>query len=308
MIDIAILGSAAGGGSPQWNSNSPACVAARHGESRAMLRSQASIAMSADGEHWFILNASPDLRAQIIAEPALHPRPGSLRDTPIAGVLLTGGEVDTVTGLLTMRERQAFRLYATPSTFALLDQNPIFSVLDRDLVMRDVLRLNERIMLPLPDGRPSGLFAEAFAVPGKPPLYAEDAADPTASQNEDETIGLAIDDGTRTLLYVPGCATMTEDLRARSRHADAVFFDATLWRDDEMIAGGYGAKTGRRMGHMSVAGPGGVLDALKDCTAPVRMLIHINNSNPLLLTDSPERAQAEASGWRVAEDGMRISI
>ncbi|GBQ27327.1 pyrroloquinoline quinone biosynthesis protein PqqB [Gluconacetobacter sacchari] len=306
MIDIIVLGAAAGGGFPQWNSNAAGCRRARAGDPGALPRTQASIAISGDGVHWFVVNASPDLRAQIGQTPALHPREG-LRSTPIAGVILTGGEVDTVTGLLTLRERQPLTLLATRPVLDLLDANPIFEALDRAIVPRLALALDRPHALALPDGRPAGLTITPFAVPGKVPLYAESGPDPAAIVENGETVGLAITDGTRHAVFIPGCARMTEPLRARLRGADIVFFDGTLWTDDEMLRAGIGQKTGQRMGHMSVSGPEGTIDALSDLGIGHRILIHINNSNPVLLADSPERAAARDAGWDVAFDGMRIT-
>ncbi|GEB37318.1 coenzyme PQQ synthesis protein B [Gluconacetobacter liquefaciens] len=306
MIDIIVLGAAAGGGFPQWNSNAAGCRRARSGDPDALPRTQASIAISGDGAHWFVVNASPDLRAQIGQTPALHPRDG-LRSTPIAGVILTGGEVDTVTGLLTLRERQPFTLLGTRPVLDLLDANPIFEALDRSIVPRLPLALDVPYALALPDGTPAGLTITPFAVPGKVPLYAETGPDPAAIVENGETVGLAITDGTRHVFFIPGCARMTDALRARLRGADIVFFDGTLWTDDEMLRAGLGQKTGQRMGHMSVSGPDGTISALSDLEIGHKILIHINNSNPVLLADSPERASANAAGWDVAFDGMRIT-
>ncbi|ACI51741.1 coenzyme PQQ biosynthesis protein B [Gluconacetobacter diazotrophicus PA1 5] len=306
MIDLIVLGAAAGGGFPQWNSNAPACRRARADDPAAPSRTQASIAVSGDGAHWFVVNASPDLRAQIGQTPALHPRHG-LRSTPIAGVILTGGEVDTVTGLLTLRERQPFTLLATPPVLDLLDANPIFEALDRSIVPRVPLALDQPFALALPDGTPAGLTITPFAVPGKVPLYAESGPDPAAIVENGETIGLAMTDGVRHAYFIPGCARMTGPLRARLRGADLVFFDGTLWTDDEMLRAGVGQKTGQRMGHMSVSGDGGTIDAFADLDVRRKVLIHINNSNPLLLADSPERQVAHQAGWEVSFDGMRIT-
>ncbi|MBB2167189.1 pyrroloquinoline quinone biosynthesis protein PqqB [Gluconacetobacter aggeris] len=307
MIDIIVLGAAAGGGFPQWNSNAPGCRRARAGDPDALPRTQASIAISGDGAHWFVVNASPDLRTQIGQTPALHPHEG-LRSTPIAGVILTGGEVDTVTGLLTLRERQPFTLLGTRPVLDLLDANPIFEALDRAIVPRLALALDAPHALTLPDGKPAGLTITPFAVPGKVPLYAETGPDPAAIVENGETVGLAITDGTRHVFFIPGCARMTGALRARLRGADIVFFDGTLWTDDEMLRAGVGQKTGQRMGHMSVSGTDGTISALADLDIGHRILIHINNSNPVLLADSPERAAARAAGWDVAFDGMRMTV
>jgi pyrroloquinoline quinone biosynthesis protein B len=302
-----VLGAAAGGGFPQWNSAGPGCLRARAGDPAAPARSQASLAVSADGRRWVVLNAAPDLRAQIAATPALHPRPGILRNSPIAAVALTGAEVDTIAGLLTLRERQPFALYAGAAPLATLDANPIFNVLDRALVPRRDLPLGLALELADAAGDPLGLTLEAFAVPGKVPLFEEAGAD-QGRADDGATIGLALSAGGGTLLFIPGCAAMTPALAARIAGADTLFFDGTLFRDDEMIRAGAGPKTGARMGHMSIDGPGGAMAALRDIAVRRRIFIHINNTNPVLLADSPERAQVAAAGWEVAEDGMEIAI
>ncbi|GCE91011.1 pyrroloquinoline quinone biosynthesis protein PqqB [Komagataeibacter diospyri] len=306
MIDIIVLGAAAGGGFPQWNSNAPGCRRARAGDPAALPRTQASIAISGDGKNWFVVNASPDLRTQINQTPALHPSEG-LRSTPIAGVILTGGEVDTITGLLTLRERQPFTLLATPEVLSMLDANPIFEALNRAVVTRTPMGLDQPLALKLIDGTPAGLTIVPFVVPGKVPLYAESGPDPAAICENGETVGLEISDGKHRVCFVPGCARMTDNLRVRLRGADAVFFDGTLWVDDEMVRAGLGDKTGRRMGHMSIDGMDGTIAALQDLGIKRKIFIHINNSNPVLLADSPERAAVEAAGWEVSHDGMRIT-
>lgn len=305
-----VLGAAAGGGFPQWNSAGPGCRRARAGDPAAPARTQASLAVTADGERWVLLNAAPELRLQIEATPALHPAPrdGAIRHSPIAAVLLTGGEVDTIAGLLSLRERQAFALYAAPPVLEVLAANPIFNVLNPALVPRRALEPGQRVELLDAHGRPLGLTVEAFAVPGKVPLFNEDpaGADPGRS-DEGETIGLALSAGGAELLFIPGCAAMPPALRDRIARAHTLFFDGTLFRDDEMIRAGAGAKTGARMGHMSLDGPAGTLAAL-DGVAARRILIHLNNTNPVLLADSPERAMVEAAGWEVAWDGMEVVL
>lgn len=302
-----VLGAAAGGGFPQWNSAAPGCLRARALDPWAPARSQAALAVSADGLRWVLLNASPDLRAQIGATPALHPRPGRIRNSPIAAVVLSGAEVDTVAGLLTLRERQAFALYGGSAALATLDANPIFNVLDPALVPRRPLPLGSRVALADAAGEPLGIALDAFAVPGKVPLFEEAGADPGRA-DDGATVGLALSAGGGTLLFIPGCAAMTPALGARIAGADTVLFDGTLFRDDEMIIAGAGPKTGQRMGHMSIDGPGGTLAAFRDIPVRRKVLVHINNTNPVLLADSPERAQVAAAGWEVAEDGMEIAI
>jgi len=304
-----VLGAAAGGGFPQWNSAGPGCVRARAGDPAAKPRSQASLAVSADGERWAVLNASPDLRQQIAATPALHPRPArGLRDSPIAAVALTGAEVDTIAGLLVMRERQAFALYAGAATLAALEANPIFTVLDRTLVPRREMALGVPVAVADAAGVPLGVTIEAFAVPGKVALFQEAEGRDPGRADAGETVGLAVAAGGAALLFVPGCAAMTPALAARIAQADTVLFDGTLWRDDEMIRAGVGTKTGARMGHMSLDGPEGTLAAFRDIPVRRRILIHINNTNPVLLEDSQERAAVARAGWEVAEDGMEITL
>ena len=294
-----ILGAAAGGGFPQWNCRCPVCQLAWAGDVRVRPRTQASLAVSADGEAWTILNASPDLRAQVEATPALQPRRG-VRDSPIAAVVLTGAEVDQVAGLLTLRERQDLTVLATAETLAALAANPIFGVLAAGVVTRKVVARDQPFPLP------GGLTAELFAVPGKVALYLE-GDDPALASETGANVGVEVACGERRLIYVPGAAAVTAGLRERLARADVVLFDGTLFVDDEMIATGTGAKTGRRMGHMPVAGADGTLAALAGLTAR-RILTHINNTNPILVEGSPERRKVEAAGFEIAEDGMEIML
>jgi len=307
-VRAIVLGSAAGGGFPQWNDNTVASCRARRGDPLARPRSQASLAVSANNRDWFVLNASPDLRQQIEATPALHPRDG-LRSSPIAGVVLTGGDVDAIAGLLHLRERHRFTIYAPTRVLAILAENRIFDVLAADCVTRLPMPLDRKLQLAGHTGN-SGLSVEAYAVPGKPPLYQEgEDFDPTPREDGD-VIGLAVT-GTatgRTLHFIPGCAAMTDRLRQRLTRSDLVFFDGTLWTDDEMIRLGVGNKTGRRMGHLSMSGPDGAIAAFAGLGVARRVFLHINNTNPVLLDDTPERRQAEAAGWKIAHDGMEVTL
>jgi pyrroloquinoline quinone biosynthesis protein B len=292
-----VLGSAAGGGFPQWNCCCPVCRLAWAGDPRVKPRTQASIAVSADGERWLLINASPDLRAQISATPVLHPK-ADRRDSPIAAVILTGAEIDQTTGLLTLRERQPFRLLATAATHGFVAGNPMFSALQPDLVPRLTIVPGE-CFAPLP-----GIEAELFSVPGKVPLYLEG----DRSKNEaDVNVGVELRAGTARLVYVPSAAAVPAPIQDRLARADIVLFDGTLYRDDEMILTGTGEKTGRRMGHMPIDGPDGTLVTLAGLSGR-RLFIHINNTNPILIEGSPERAHVTAAGWEVAEDGMEIAL
>jgi pyrroloquinoline quinone biosynthesis protein B len=308
MLHMVVLGSAAGGGFPQWNSNAPGCRRARSGDAAARIRSQASLAVSANAREWFLFNASPDLRLQIEATPVLHPREG-LRSSPISGVVLTGGDVDAIAGLLHLRERHHFSVYAPSRVLAVLAANPIFNVLSPDCVRRIELPLGRRIELAGASG-PSGLGVIAFNVPAKVPLYLEAPGEDPVLGEEGDAVGLEVVEMAteRSFVFIPGCATMTGALRRRLAGSELVFFDGTLWRDDEMIRLGVGTKTGRRMGHMSMSGDDGTIAAFRDLDVRRRIFIHINNSNPVLLDDSPERRLAERAGWEIAYDGMEIRL
>jgi pyrroloquinoline quinone biosynthesis protein B len=298
---LIVLGAAAGGGFPQWNSACPVGRRAWQRDPAASWRTQCSVALSADGERWTLLNASPDLRQQILATPALHPRRGP-RHSPIAAVVLTNGDVDHVAGLLNLRESQPFALYATGAILDVLERNPIFDVLHPEFVRRRRLTLEQPLEL---DG---GLSVLPFAVPGKVPLYLEGDALEIGAETED-VIGLELrgEHGQKGF-FIPGCARLTPALADRVRGAALVLFDGTLWRDDEMIRSDTGVKTGARMGHMSVSGPDGTLAVFALLDVRRKVLIHINNTNPILLDDSAERAVVQAAGWEVAYDGMEIEL
>ena len=308
MLEAVVLGSAAGGGFPQWNSNAPACRRARYGEPGARSRTQASLAVSGNGRDWFVLNASPDLRLQIEAIPTLHPRDG-LRSSPISGVVVLGGDVDAVAGLLHLRERHRFAVYAPSRVLAVLAGNPIFGVLAPDCVQRIELPLDRQVELAGAAG-PSGLAVRSFALAVKVPLYVETAGEDPVIGEEGDAVGLEIIDtgAARSFFFIPGCAAMTGGLRRRLADRELVFFDGTLWQDDEMIELGVGTKTGRRMGHMSMSGEGGTIAAFRNLGVRRRIFIHINNSNPVLLEDSPERRLAEEAGWEIAYDGMEVRL
>jgi pyrroloquinoline quinone biosynthesis protein B len=308
MLHAVVLGSAAGGGFPQWNSNAPACRRARARDLAALPRTQASLAVSANQHDWFVLNASPDLRLQIEATVLLHPREG-LRSSPIAGVLIPSGDVDALAGLLHLRERHRFTVYAPARVLAVIAANPIFDVLAADCVERMELPLDRQIELAGAAGA-SGLAVVAVAVPAKVPLFLETAGQDPGVAEDGDAVGLQIMDvGTgKSLFFIPGCASMTDRLRRRLSGSELVFFDGTLWHDDEMIRLGVGNKTGRRMGHISMSGEEGAIAAFRDLGVKRRIFIHINNSNPVLLVDSPERRVAEEAGWEIAYDGMEVRL
>jgi pyrroloquinoline quinone biosynthesis protein B len=299
QLTAIVLGAAAGGGVPQWNCRCDVCRLAWSGDPRVKSRTQASLAVSADNEHWALLNASPDLRAQIQANPDLHPR-GDKRGSPIGAVLLTGAEIDQTAGLLNLRERSPFTLHGTAASLAAIADNPMFSALAPDVVTRRALIPGQRFSLV------SGIEAELFLVPGKAPLYLE-GDDPDTASESAANVGVQITAGAARLVYVPGAAAVTPAMRQRFEMADVVMFDGTVLTDDEMIRSGTGTKTGRRMGHMPLEGPESSLTALASLRAR-RILVHINNTNPILIDGSPERRRIESAGWEVAEDGLKVVL
>jgi pyrroloquinoline quinone biosynthesis protein B len=317
---VLVLGSAAGGGFPQWNCNCRVCQAARAGNGRARPRTQSSIAASADGQRWVLFNASPDLRQQITENPALHPQAqhpkaqhpqDGARHSPIAAVVLTNADVDHIAGLLTLRESQPFVLYASERVQAALDSNPIFRILNPRFVRRETLALGQALRLRGSDGAELGLTVEPFAVPGKIALYLEN---PEAGDNfgteDGDTIGLRVltPDTGKSFYYIPGCAALDAPLCARLEGAPLVLFDGTFYENQEMVAGGLGHKTGQRMGHLNISGPEGTMARFEALDVGRRIFIHINNSNPILLEDSAERAAVVAAGWEVAYDGQELVL
>ncbi len=306
---IRVLGAAAGGGFPQWNAASEACRRARAGDPAAVPASQASIAVSADDERWLLINASPDLRAQIEAHPPLHPKEPP-RSSPIRAVLPTNGDVDALAGLLHLREGTPFALYAHPRVLAILDRNPIFEVIDRRIVPRRPLQPGCEITVRDAADRSLGLRLRPFVAPGKMPLYLErEAGERLETEGlEGDVLGLEIGADGRRLVWLGNCARITEEVRRRVAGADLLFMDGTLWEDGEMIRQGVGSKTGRRMGHVSMSGAEGAIARLADLPIGRRIFIHVNNTNPALLADSPERAKLRAAGWEVARDGMELVL
>jgi pyrroloquinoline quinone biosynthesis protein B len=308
MFRVVILGAAAGGGVPQWNCGCAICAKAR--TDPALQSTQASIAVSADGDHWFLINASPDLRQQLIATPQLHPKTGRLRHSPISGVILTNGEIDAVAGLLSMREGSPFTIYAHAKVLAILKANSIFNVLNEKNVARRAIEVDKAFEPTLPDGTPSGIEIQAFAVSGKSAWYLEGKDHPGGEDGAGDTLGLRVSDKNsgQYFYFLAACAEVTDDLKTRLAGAPLIFFDGTVWRDDELIAAGLGTKTGQSMGHIAMSGDHGAIERLKGLDIGRKVFLHINNSNPALLPASPERNMAERAGWQIAADGTEITL
>jgi pyrroloquinoline quinone biosynthesis protein B len=309
MLRVVVLGAAAGGGVPQWNCGCPVCQAARteHPELRS---TQASIAISADGDHWFLINASPDLRQQLIATPQLHPRAGKLRHSPISGVILTNGEIDAIAGLLSMREGWPFTIYAHPKVLSILEANSIFKVLSEKNVRRLPIEVDKTFEPDLPDGSPSGIEILPFAVPGKGAWYLEGEVHPSGKDGAGNTIGLRVRDKAtgRYFYFLAACAAVDDGVKSRLAGAPLIFFDGTVWRDDELIAASLGNKTGQDMGHIAMSGDHGAIQSLAGLDIARKIFLHINNSNPALLIDSAEREIAERAGWHFPADGTEIVL
>jgi pyrroloquinoline quinone biosynthesis protein B len=301
---VRILGSAAGGGFPQWNCSCPNCSRLRQGVLQSQARSQAQLAWSAAPGQWTLLNASPDLRYQIEATPELWPREGG-RVSPIAHVVLTGAEVDQTLGLLLLREFHRFRVSATASVRRLLtEDNSLFRVLERfpgQVSWEDI-----------PLDRPfcaGGARLEAIPLGGSYPGFAG-AERIAVSSPEEAVLGLFVSppDGGGTLAFLPGVASVPDALLERLASCDAILFDGTFWSDDEPARIPGLGRTARQMGHMPVSGPGGSLERLAVLRRPRKVYIHINNTNPILDEASPEHGAVRDAGWEVAWDGMEISL
>ncbi len=308
---IRILGAGAGGGFPQWNCNCRNCAAVRAGAPGFVARTQSSLAVSSDGKHWALLNASPDLRQQIAANPPLQVAPGApLRASPIKAAVLTNGDVDHMAGLINLREMQPFSVYATERVLGVMAANSVFNILADGVVGRHPLALDEPVALT-GGGVDLGLTVTAFAVPGKVALYLEDAsAGPSLGTQVGDTIGLEIAEAGsgRSFFYIPGIARLDEAVERRLRGASLVFFDGTLYTDNEMIDAGLMPKTGARMGHISISGPDGSVAALEPLGVKRRIYVHINNSNPVLDDNSAEHRAVVAAGWTIGKDTMEVTL
>ncbi len=303
-MHILVLGSSAGGGFPQWNCNCPNCSGYRHGTVPARVRTQSSIAVSADGSDWVLINASPDLTRQIQMNPPLHPR-GEIRHTPIRAVIVVDSQIDHVTGLLSLREGGPLQVYCTEMVEQ--DLRTGFPVLEMLAHFKGVT--HHRVPIDGSEFAIAGFESLAFtAYPllSKAPPYSPHRHDPQPGDN----IGLRIVDRTsgKTLFYAPGLGVVEPHLVSPMSTADLVLVDGTMWNDDEMIRLGIGDKKGSEMGHLPLSGPEGMVAFLDTLEHPRKVLIHINNTNPVLDDDSQERAELINHGIEISFDGMRLEI
>jgi pyrroloquinoline quinone biosynthesis protein B len=307
-MKVRVLGSAAGGGFPQWNCGCSNCLAVRARAPFVQARTQESVAVSADGESWYLLNASPEVRAQIESFPGLHPR--GPRHSPIAGILLTNGDLDHCLGLLSLRESHPLSVYATPRVrHGFTENNVLYGTLQRfpGHTSWTGLELGEEIELRLAGGRASGLTVEAIPLPGQAPLHLGARF---GEPHPEDNVGLLIRDSKRgtTLAYFPGCARITPAVLDAAGRARCLFFDGTFWSDDELVALGLAERRATEMGHVPIGSDAGSLAAFAQSRVPERFFIHINNTNPILREDSVERRTVRDAGWQVAQDGLDLTL
>lgn len=302
-MHVVLLGTAAGGGFPQWNCWCPTCRAVRSSPHRASRRSQSSAAVSVDGQRWFLLNASPDAREQLDCLPG--PVPAGVRHVPVEGIVATDAELDHTLGIALLREARHLQLYATAAVRQILEQDsrilPVTQAFARVEVTE--MPLGEPVALRYRNGEASGVTVEAFEVPAGPPRFARE-------HQPGHTVGLILrdQDSGGSCAYVPGCGGLDQLLLQRLAETDLLLFDGTFWTDDELISLGIGDRRAREMDHLPVSGPGGSLASLAGLSRPRRVYVHINNTNPMLLEGSPERELVERTGVTVGADGMSFSI
>ena len=304
-MKVMVLGSAAGGGFPQWNCNCNNCCGVRSGSLDAMPRTQSSIAVSADGERWILFNASPDIRAQLEANPPLQPKKGR-RDTGIHGIVLADSQIDHTTGLLFLREGCPLRVYCTDMVAQDLSTGfPIFVMLQSwdGGVIHTTIPIDGSAFQVIDIEE---ISITAIPLDGKAPPYSPHRHDPHVGDN----VGYLIEDtrSQASLFYAPGLGQMSSALLNMMGGADCVMVDGTFWSEDEMQRAGVGTKLASDMGHLPQSGDEGMLHWLSKIPGPRKILIHINNTNPILIENSPERKLVEETGVEVAYDGMTFDL
>ncbi len=304
---VTLLGTAAGGGVPQWNCNCAVCREARAATGRVLPRTQSSVAVSADGARWFLLNASPDIRQQIERTPQLRPPAGRVRGSPIEAVLLTNADLDHTLGLFVLREGEKLAVHASAKVQQSLTQG---------LALAPVLRSYCGLEWTAPpakaaplrcrDGSPSGLLYQAISLPGRPPKFSDGPA--TLSTGHAAGYRLTDENTGGRLLFLPQVGALDGALIALLAECSALLFDGTFWSENEMKEGGVGDVSASGMGHLPISGPGGSLKFLAYVKVEHKIYFHINNTNPILVEDSPERHAVLAVGCTVGLDGMEIVI
>ncbi|HJR16241.1 MAG TPA: pyrroloquinoline quinone biosynthesis protein PqqB [Gemmatimonadales bacterium] len=302
-MHVVLLGTAAGGGFPQWNCWCPTCRAARISPHRAAPRRQSSTAVSVDGERWFLLNASPDVREQVDCLPGRVP--AGVRHVAVEGIVTTDAELDHTLGIVLLREARHLQLFATGAMRLILEEDSRILPLARAFARVEVteMQLAQPEELRYRNGDPSGMTMTPFEVPAGPPRFARQIG-------EGHTVGLILrdDNSGGSCAYVPGCGALDARMLERLGETDLILFDGTFWTDDELISLGIGDRSAREMDHQPISGAGGSLSQLAGLPHPEKVYVHINNTNPILVEDSPERALVERSGLTVGTDGMTFSL
>ena len=302
-MHVVLLGTAAGGGFPQWNCWCPTCRIARDDPARARPRTQSSIAFSADGVRWFLGNASPDVREQLARLPRVDV--AGVRHVPVEGIVLTDAELDHTLGIALLREGRQLQLIATPAVIRTIAEDsrvlPVTQAFAE--VQTAEIALGEATPLDYRDGTPSGLTVEMKAVRGDPPRFSrrEEVGHTVATFITDTTSG-------KTCAFVPGCGGLGPKLLARLNEAELLLFDGTFWTDDELIRLGISDRPASAMGHVAISGAEGSLAVLTELDCRRKIYTHINNTNPMLIEQSAEHAKVEAAGMLVGMDGMRFEI
>jgi pyrroloquinoline quinone biosynthesis protein B len=307
-MDVKVLGSAAGGGFPQWNCACQNCQGLRSGQIRSKARTQAQVAVRDSGSAWLLLNASPDLREQILSTPELAPVHFP-RSTGISSVILTSAEVDSVVGLLHLREFQPFRVFATPSVKRILfEENRIFRVLERakpPVIWEDIPQ--ESWFSVGSAGNGNGLRCRAVNLGGGHPDYVSDALR-SSLLPEEAVIGLVFTDGKKQMMYAPSLSGQGDEWKTWARSSELCFLDGTFWNDRELIDAGIGSKTAREIGHIPLSGRNGLLEQFNDAGKARRVLIHLNNTNPVLDEDSDQHRDVRNRGWEIAYDATDFNL
>lgn len=304
---VRILGSAAGGGFPQWNCACPNCRGVRRDQLRYLPRTQVQVAVTSDDANWFLLSASPDLPRQIESFSALHPGTQS-RATPIAAFVLPGADLDQILGIIMLRESQPLRVYATPAIHRIIMDNNIIFAMVRNHIAWEPLLPGQEFELTSIRGTGSGIKCLPFALNGNFPHYV-DAQLANSLPSDQAILGLRIESpGGKRFVYMPGAPGIESSWLSHLETADLLLFDGTFWTDDELIRIQGSGRTALQMGHMPLSGPDGSLARLAHLTGPRKVYIHVNNTNPILDENSPQHRAMREAGWEVARDGMEFAL
>ena len=305
---VKILGSAAGGGFPQWNCACTNCRRIREGTLRGAPRTQVQVAVSADNESWYLLSASPDLPRQIESFPKLHPASRS-RGTPIAALVLPGADLDQMLGLILLRESQPLRVYATPSVRKIImEKNIVFAMVKKQVTWMELIPGAE-FELASVSAAGSGVRCLPFALSGNYPYYVDPDLASSLPARE-ALVGLRLHTTAEGggLVYMPGVPSIEKSWMEHLENCDLLLFDGTFWTDEELIRVQGGGRTARQMGHIPISGPDGSMARLASLKRPRKIYIHVNNTNPILDEDSAEYHRVRDSGWEVAHDGQEFEL